>query len=230
MTTFTRNMPTFTRNMSIDHQEAPVLETPVHQLKLPRLLCWVMMDPNLMERVTHVKETWASHCDICLFMSSHQNDSFPTIGLNVTEGRSHIGAKSKAAWTYVYKHHFNDAEYFVKTDPDTFLVVENLKQYMARRDPDVPEFFGHRLYEGINPGNPKSFGMGKGRVNVLYNSGGPGQLLSRRALQLLVATAYADKSYDCMPDGTGEWLAKNGHVKSFVKDEQGESFVKDEQG
>ena len=55
---------------------------------LPRVLCWILTDPNDLEKRTrHVRDTWAKRCDVTLFMSSKRDDSFPTIGLNVPPGR-----------------------------------------------------------------------------------------------------------------------------------------------
>ena len=162
------------------------------QQSLPRILCWFLTDPNTLGLAKHVQETWASHCDISLFMSSQRNDKFPTIGLDVPAGWGQLATKSKAAWTYVYKHHLHDADFFVKADTDTFIIVDNLKQYMARRNRDQPEFFGHRLYK-IKPG--KKF---------VYVSGGAGIVLNKKALQLLIEKGFADKTHDCIPKGGGE--------------------------
>ena len=130
---------------------------------LPRILCWVMCEID-DERLPHVKQTWIPHCDISLFLGSSSNASFPIIGLNATPGRSHIDVKYKAAWNYIYQNHISDADYFVKADPDTFLVVENLKSYLSNRDPGRCEFFGH------------TFELPSSRDHLRYNSGGPGQV------------------------------------------------------
>ena len=158
---------------------------------LPRILCWIMTDTHRLDRATHVKETWASHCDLALYMSSDTNAMFPTIGMNVTSGKNHISTKARNAWTYVYKRHLSDFEYFVKCDEDTFLIIENLKRYMAKRDPEKPEFFGCRLYYTF-----------KG-YKFIYHSGGPGIVLSRKSVQIMVERAFSNKTHNCMPDGIG---------------------------
>ena len=161
---------------------------------LPRILCWILTDPDrLASHAVHVRDTWAKHCDLALFMSSKTNQSFPTIGLKVRGGRKHLARKSKAAWIYVYKRYLREFDYFAKADDDTFMVIENLKYYLLGRDPDSPEFLGHRMYIDA---------MG---YDIIYNSGGAGQVLSRKALQILVERAYADKTYNCMPDGEGQY-------------------------
>ena len=63
--------------------------------KTVRVLCWIMTSPtNLDRRAVHVRNTWGKRCNKLLFFSSKNNSTFPTIGLNVTEGRSHLTAKT----------------------------------------------------------------------------------------------------------------------------------------
>ena len=99
-----------------------------------RILCWILTDPKNLERTKHVKATWAKRCDTTLYMSSAENKSFPTIGLNVSSGRSHLASKSKAAWTYIYDQYLHKADFFVKADPDTFIIVENLRQFLSTKN------------------------------------------------------------------------------------------------
>lgn len=155
-----------------------------------KILCWILTDPaDLNKRTAYVRDTWTKHCDIRLFMSSALDSQFPAVGLNVSAGRDHIAAKAKAAWKYVHTHYIDQADYFVKADPDTYVVIDNLRRYMAsRRGPHVPEFFGHRFY--LRP------------VNVTYVSGGSGLVLSQECLRRLM-TAF-NATPDCLPDGQGK--------------------------
>ena len=52
---------------------------------------------------------------------------FPTVGLNVTEGRDQLYEKTKQAFTYAWKNYKDEADWFFKADDDTFLIVENLR-------------------------------------------------------------------------------------------------------
>lgn len=159
-----------------------------------RLLCWIMTDPDDLEnRVVHVKNTWAKRCDVTLFFSSKEDKDFPAIGLDVAPGRGNIAVKSRESWTYVFRHHFQDADFFLKADPDTYVLVENLRQYLSHCDPSLPEVFGHLL----NYNN----------TDITYVSGAA-MLLSREALRRLVAIGYV-KFRHYIDGGTGEDL-KNG--------------------
>lgn len=190
-------------NIDLQHKQQLNIIPEVTATKPPyRILCWVLTDPNDLERRTkYVRDTWARRCDKMLFMSSAHNDSFPTIGLNVTAGRNHIGAKAKAAWLYIYEHYRNDAEYFLKGDPDTYFVVDNLRRYLATRDPAVPEFFGHRLYL-------------KG-ANVTYVSGGSGLVISRESLERLNYALIHTPT--CIPDGQGQCVSSEISLDCQVK-------------
>ncbi|XP_013401138.1 glycoprotein-N-acetylgalactosamine 3-beta-galactosyltransferase 1 isoform X2 [Lingula anatina] len=166
---------------------------------LPRVLCWLLTDPpDLDKRVIHVRDTWARRCDVTLFMSSMENKTFPTIGLRVPPGRGHIAKKAKAAWKYIYEHHLNDADFFIKADPDTYVIVENLKHYLTSRDPKRAEFYGHQFYP-----SDWEFNADTRIKKSLYMSGGPGLVLSREAVRLLVTKAI-NSDPKCLQDGEAE--------------------------
>ena len=131
-----------------------------------RILCWILTSPQTLHtRAKPVKETWGKRCNTILFMSSKRDDDFPAIGLDVQEGRENLWPKTKAAWKYLYEHHINDADYFIKADDDTFVVVENLRYLGSQHDPNGLHYWGRRF---------KPLGD--------YNSGGAGYVLSRGAL------------------------------------------------
>ena len=157
-----------------------------------RLLCWIMADPNpLDKKVIHQKQTWGKGCDKLLVMSSQQNDTFPTVGLNVPAGRNHTAAKVLVAWKYIHKHHVEDFDFFIKTDSDTYLILENLLGFLKDNAPELPHYFGHRF-------KPKNW-------TFTYMAGGPGLLLTRESVRRLVTQAFVEHP-KCLVDGQGKWL------------------------
>ncbi len=128
-------------------------------------------------------------------MSSQEDKQFPTIGLNVPEGRSHIAAKVHAAWKYIYHNYLGDFDFFVKTDPDTYVVLENLNEYLSDKNASSPHFYGHRF-------SPKGW-------NLTYMAGGPGLVLTRESLRRLVTKAFQQHP-NCLVDGQGKTLSMNG--------------------
>uniref|UniRef100_A0A671R8N3 N-acetylgalactosaminide beta-1,3-galactosyltransferase n=1 Tax=Sinocyclocheilus anshuiensis TaxID=1608454 RepID=A0A671R8N3_9TELE len=125
-----------------------------------RVLCWIMTRPeNHLKKLQHVGATWAEHCNQVLYMSSQSSD-FPTVGLNVSEGRSQLYWKTIRAFQYIHAHHLQHADWFLKADDDTFVV-----------DTEKPVYFSHRFRLFVRQG---------------YMSRGAGYILSPEALRRFV--------------------------------------------
>lgn len=156
--------------------------------KRVRILCWVMTSPsNVKTKAVHVNATWGQRCNILLFMSSKADPSLPAIGLDVPEGHDSLWAKTKAAFRYVYKHHFDDADWFFKADDDTYAVIENMRYLLKDYSPDDPIYFGRRFKPYVTQG---------------YMSGGAGYVLSRQALKRFVTVALVSR-FMCSPHDEG---------------------------
>ncbi|XP_049653658.1 LOW QUALITY PROTEIN: glycoprotein-N-acetylgalactosamine 3-beta-galactosyltransferase 1-B-like [Accipiter gentilis] len=141
-----------------------------------RILCWVMTGPGTLEtKARHVRATWTRHCNVAIFMSSEPDERFPAVGLPVQEGRHQLYWKTIRAFQYVYRHHLDRADWFLKADDDTFVVVANLRWLLAGHPPDRPIYFGKRFKPFAKQG---------------YMSGGAGYVLSKEALRRFV-TAFA---------------------------------------
>ncbi|KAL5006244.1 hypothetical protein ScPMuIL_015050 [Solemya velum] len=151
-----------------------------------RILCWVMTAPQSLEtKAIHVKKTWGKRCNKIIFFSSETNLTFPTIGLNISEGRDHLTAKTRGAFNYIYKHHFDEADWFIKCDDDTYVILENLRYFLSNEDTNTPIYFGHHFKTIVKQG---------------YFSGGAGYVLSKEALRRL----SLNHSVACRQDGGAE--------------------------
>ncbi|XP_013909934.1 PREDICTED: glycoprotein-N-acetylgalactosamine 3-beta-galactosyltransferase 1-A-like [Thamnophis sirtalis] len=138
-----------------------------------RILCWVMTGPqNLEKKARHVKASWTRHCNVVLFMSSQEDKDFPAVGLGTKEGRDQLYWKTIKAFHYVHTHHFEQADWFLKADDDTFVVLENLRWLLSNYSSDRPIYFGKRFRPFAKQG---------------YMSGGGGYVLSKEALRRFVA-------------------------------------------
>lgn len=94
-----------------------------------RVLCWVFTHPgNHKLKVPHVRSTWAKKCNKLLFMSVKEDPDNPDIiALPVEDGRPHLWNKTKLAMKYVYEHHLNDADWFMRADDDKYANFNLLK-------------------------------------------------------------------------------------------------------
>ncbi|ESO84526.1 hypothetical protein LOTGIDRAFT_131924 [Lottia gigantea] len=137
-----------------------------------RVLCWVLTQPAHLENKTiHVKTTWGKRCNIMLFFTSMPNQTFPTIGLFVPEGRKYLVQKTMKAFQYVFENYYYEADWFLKADDDTYVILENLRYFLLDKNPNDPVYYGQHFHKYIDQG---------------YNSGGAGYVLSKEALRRLV--------------------------------------------
>ncbi|XP_054733660.1 glycoprotein-N-acetylgalactosamine 3-beta-galactosyltransferase 1-like [Anastrepha obliqua] len=159
------NYTNFTHTYALA-QDADTL--PEYLFNNTRVLCWVMTMPeNHLERAVHIRNTWGRRCNKLLFMSTEKDDFLETVRLEVPEGRDYLWHKTRAAFKYIYEHHLNDADWFLKADDDSYFIMENLRSFLYQFSADVPVYFGCKFHPFVKQG---------------YMSGGAGYVLSRAAL------------------------------------------------
>lgn len=173
-----------------------------------RILCWIMTGPaNHEAKAKHVKNTWGKRCNILLFMSSKEDPSLPAVALPVKEGRDNLWAKTKEAFKYVYKHHMNEADWFLKADDDTYVILENLRYMLMNRTPSEPIYFGCRFKPFVKQG---------------YMSGGAGYVLSKEAVRRFVEEGIPNKTL-CRQDASGSEDVEIGKCMEHVHVKAGDS-------
>ena len=77
----------------------------------------------------------------------------------------------------MYDHHFEDADWFMKADDDTYVIMENLRYFLSQQNYTQPVFFGHRFKPFLKQG---------------YTSGGAGYVLSKEALRRYGETGFGN--------------------------------------
>ncbi len=114
-----------------------------------RIYCLILTTPQYFAtRARAVNATWASRCDRFSFISEYSND---TKGLaiapiaNISSGYGHLTQKSTLAFHYAYEKFYNDYEWFVKADDDTYLFVDNLKSFLKDKNSSEPVTFGYNF-------------------------------------------------------------------------------------
>ena len=167
--------------LSIDFQvgDAISLEDPIALFKTPRprILCAVPTAwPRDEYRFTTLEKTWTQHCDIIKFvvgtptyhkykLATHKYaDSFLHVPVSRTEDpkAKNIWEKSWRMWKLISELHGEDADFFVKTDTDAFLMVENLRSYVRHFDAEKMHYLGHTMLQRWGTENVK-FNIGTSR-------------------------------------------------------------------
>ena len=137
--------------------------------KKVRILCLVMTSPeNHKTKAIHIQATWGKRCDKLLFVSEQEDKSLPIVRVDVKTGREHLTAKTMGAFGHIFEDHINEADWFLKADDDTYVIIENLKYFLSSQDSETPIFFGHAFHVIVKQG---------------YASGGAGYVLSKEALR-----------------------------------------------
>ncbi|XP_078545063.1 glycoprotein-N-acetylgalactosamine 3-beta-galactosyltransferase 1-B-like isoform X2 [Lissotriton helveticus] len=175
-----------------------------------RILCWIMTGPNNLEtKAKHLKATWTRHCNIVLFMSSVTDDKFPTIGLDTKEGRDQLYWKTIKAFQYAHDNYLDEADWFLKADDDTYVIVDNLRFLLANYTPDQPIYFGKRFKPYAKQG---------------YMSGGAGYVLSKEALKRFVngfSTKVCSHTTSVEDLALGQCMEKMGVLAGDSRDTEG---------
>jgi len=121
----------------------------------PRILCLSYTLSKAHDNaVKNVRETWGRRCDGYIAMSDKTDRQIPSIDIKHegAESYDNMWQKSRSIWLYVHKHHLHDFDYFIIGGDDLFVIMENLRKYLASDEIVVaseggkqPLFLGRRF-------------------------------------------------------------------------------------
>ncbi|XP_017048898.2 uncharacterized protein LOC108093390 [Drosophila ficusphila] len=172
-----------------------------------RIICLVLTWPkNYMSGVRGISQTWGTHCNRVVFYGSSSQTTpsgVEIVGLNISDSRSNLWGKTKAAFGHAYRNYGHEAEWFFKADDDTYAIMENMRQLLHSHSPETPIYFG------------SAFKL----ASRVYMSGGAGYVLSKRAVELLVKGA----AKKCQPGNRGTEDFEMGKCLRILKVKAGDS-------
>lgn len=163
----------------IPFQNVHVEPNPMHPL---RLLCTIYSIEKNSDHIQMIKNTWAQKCDGFVVGSDATIPDLNAVQVEHRgkEGYNNMWQKVQAIWVYVYQHYYSDYDWFHIGGDDLFVIVENMRAYLASTEiqcasPDgkIPLYLGLRYAIGND-------------MNKIYATGGPGYTLNKAALKLLV--------------------------------------------
>ncbi len=192
-----------THKMMHDHVHVAQGET--EATKNVRLFCSVYTHKkNHDTRVRTVRDTWGKDCDGFLAISDTTDAQLGAANVlhRGPEDWNNMWQKVRSAWSYIYENYASEYNWFVIGGDDLFVIVENMKKYLASDE------ISNRTHGGTKPayvGRPIKLYLGGksgGDAKRPFNAGGAGYVLNVAALRLLVSNLHRP---ECGPAVAGFW-------------------------
>uniref|UniRef100_M4BCH0 N-acetylgalactosaminide beta-1,3-galactosyltransferase n=1 Tax=Hyaloperonospora arabidopsidis (strain Emoy2) TaxID=559515 RepID=M4BCH0_HYAAE len=186
-----------------------------------RVLCWVnTYHANHDARLDAIKRTWGTKCDKLLFMSDVEDPRIPTVRIVAPPSHEMLWQKHREiVRLLVREYQEEDYDWIFKCDDDTFLIMENLKQYLISPDIEAlakqgPVLLGHRMtlqwwemqrlfepFENYDPDHVAAMlkvrDATRDKGGLIYTPGGGGYAMNWAYLKTLEAAF--DEPY-CLPN------------------------------
>ena len=115
----------------------------------------------------------------------------PFVYLNITEEYENLTEKHFAAYLYINQNHYNDFDWYIKADEDTYVIVENLRWFLADKCPDEKIIYGKVLHQLLN-----REWLNDGDIDKGFLQGGSGFVISRETIKQF-SEAYTKNSSFC---------------------------------
>jgi hypothetical protein len=144
----------------------------------PRILCALKTHVANHDQVADVVDTWGWRCDGFFAASTKTQRDIGAVDLlhKGKEEYNNLWQKVRSMLAFMYDNYLDDYDYFLLADDDTFIVMENLRNYLL----SIESATGGRDARPLYIGSPVVNG------ETYYHTGGPGYVLNRSALRFLV--------------------------------------------
>ena len=99
-----------------------------------RLLCGIYTTAhNHDTKVKAQRETWGQKCSHFVVFSTTTDLSIPSIAIPHIgdESYENLWQKVRFIWKYIHHHYINDFDWFMLSGDDTYVVMENLVEYLT---------------------------------------------------------------------------------------------------
>ncbi|XP_017086309.1 glycoprotein-N-acetylgalactosamine 3-beta-galactosyltransferase 1 [Drosophila eugracilis] len=110
-----------------------------------RILCLIPYHYQIPKTPKYVKRTWGKHCNVLLFVSGDVDDELePYVPvINSTDKWTLV----QQGLMHAYAFYADKVDWFLRVEPSSFVVVENLRYMIERRNylPSQPIYFGYEL-------------------------------------------------------------------------------------
>lgn len=198
------------------------LDHPRPSLKRARVLCLILTTPNhLLTHARAINSTWGPRCDGYFFITelSLYHLTFDVLQFakqlpiapikNIEPGYMHLTQKTTLAFLFAFQNYVNEFDWFIKTDDDTYLLVDHLRDFLSTQNTSAPVTFGYnfRVIVEMRLSSVDCMSIIAFLLQVLvpegYHSGGASYVLSRESLRRF-SQAHLSGSSFCRKDGGAE--------------------------
>ena len=99
----------------------------------PKVLCFIMMHSQ-SDRIHDVLETWGKRCDKLVLASDTTDPILGTVAIKAKATYKGLWNKLIETLRYIWDHYQHEYEWFFKVDDDSYVIVENLKAFLASNE------------------------------------------------------------------------------------------------
>mmetsp|Transcript_14649 Transcript_14649/g.40714 ORF Transcript_14649/g.40714 Transcript_14649/m.40714 type:complete len:468 (-) Transcript_14649:580-1983(-) len=182
-----------------------------------KVFCAIYSYPGNNAQTDAIRRTWGRRCDGFMTASTETNHTLATIDLphfGQYQGEYNgIWQKVRSIVSYIYDNFLDDYDFFFICGDDTYVIMENLKQFLT--SPDFVEYAGgndypNMIYTGAitHPNYLKE----KYGEEFYYMGGGSGYVINRSTVKALVEEVFPvceRDTDDSMEDLYMGWCLRN---------------------
>lgn len=137
-----------------------------------RILCLILtLEKDISTRLKAVNDTWVRRCDKHLYLLNSKQQQHDFLNLNITETRNNIVHKIRSAYAVIYHKYIKEFDWILKSDDDTYVIVENLRYLLSKHNPNEPGHLGYLFKKFLTSG---------------YMSGGAGYVISNTGFRMML--------------------------------------------
>ncbi|XP_046542834.1 glycoprotein-N-acetylgalactosamine 3-beta-galactosyltransferase 1-like [Haliotis rubra] len=97
-----------------------------------RLACFITTREVYMDtKLKAVNATWGRRCDKILYVMTTNKTGPDILGLDIRDHHDTLTEKIVQTFTHMYNTYLEQYDWFLKADDDSYVIVENLKFFLA---------------------------------------------------------------------------------------------------
>ena len=137
-----------------------------------------------------ISRTWARRCDGHVFTSTRPDSMLPAFSVGDFRGKEFLNLRLQRSLRVVFDKFMSGFDWLYVSDDDTYVIVENLRYFLATFDHNNPHYLGY-AYPTTHDG----------KTMYSFAHGGSGYALSRATLRLYIERGLDSKPVLCPPSG-----------------------------